>query len=242
MENMYDIHCHALQQVDDGADSLQMALDMLAYEYTEGVRTIILTPHFRKLMFETDEKAIEEQFALLCAAAAERLPDLRLYLGCEFHVNMDMIELLEQKGKRFCMADSEYVLMEFSGRDGRAYIWERLYAAVTNGFYPIIAHAERYSVLRDNLDFVEEIVHLGARLQVNADSVIGKNGREGKKFCQQLIKRRLLDFVGSDAHDLKRRPSRIAECAAYIEKKAGHDFAEQIFVNNPAEIIEQQIQ
>ena len=49
MENMYDIHCHALQQVDDGADSLQMALDMLAYEYTEGVRTIILTPHFRKL-------------------------------------------------------------------------------------------------------------------------------------------------------------------------------------------------
>ena len=43
MENMYDIHCHALQQVDDGADSLQMALDMLAYEYTEGVRTIILT-------------------------------------------------------------------------------------------------------------------------------------------------------------------------------------------------------
>lgn len=40
MENMCDIHCHAVPGVDDGAASMKEALDILRKEYRDGVRTV----------------------------------------------------------------------------------------------------------------------------------------------------------------------------------------------------------
>ena len=62
MKNLFDIHCHILPQVDDGARNMDMALKMLKMEYDDGVRSIILTPHFRREMFETPQEKIEDQF------------------------------------------------------------------------------------------------------------------------------------------------------------------------------------
>ena len=52
-----------------------------------------------------------------------------------------------------------------------------------------------------------------------------------------LIKQDMLSFIGSDAHDTKSRPPLMGECAKYVAKKWGQDYAEQIFVRNPAEIL-----
>ena len=54
MRDLYDIHCHILPGVDDGAKDMDMALSMIEKEIDAGVETIILTPHFRKEMFEPD--------------------------------------------------------------------------------------------------------------------------------------------------------------------------------------------
>ena len=51
MRDLYDIHCHILPGVDDGAKDMDMALSMIEKEIDAGVETIILTPHFRKEMF-----------------------------------------------------------------------------------------------------------------------------------------------------------------------------------------------
>ena len=40
-----DIHCHVLPMVDDGAQSTEMALDMLRIAADEGIWKMILTPH-----------------------------------------------------------------------------------------------------------------------------------------------------------------------------------------------------
>lgn len=47
MEGLTDIHCHMLPHVDDGARSEEEAMAMLKAAYADGIRTIILTPHFR---------------------------------------------------------------------------------------------------------------------------------------------------------------------------------------------------
>ena len=47
MKGLYDIHCHILPGVDDGARNMEESLWMLSKEYKEGVRHVILTPHFR---------------------------------------------------------------------------------------------------------------------------------------------------------------------------------------------------
>ena len=52
MKGIYDIHCHIVPGVDDGAKDLKTSVRMLQKEYDDGVRNIIATPHFRYDMFE----------------------------------------------------------------------------------------------------------------------------------------------------------------------------------------------
>ena len=121
MNKIADIHCHILPEVDDGAKNMEMAMEMLKTEYEQGVRLIILTPHFRNQMFEPDEKTVLTQFERLCREKEKDFPDMELYLGCELHVSMDMVEMI-RKRKQLCMAGTPYVLTEFSGGDSKSYI------------------------------------------------------------------------------------------------------------------------
>ena len=42
MEGMVDIHCHILPGVDDGAERMEEALQLLHMEREQGVRAVIL--------------------------------------------------------------------------------------------------------------------------------------------------------------------------------------------------------
>ncbi|MFR3495223.1 MAG: CpsB/CapC family capsule biosynthesis tyrosine phosphatase [Blautia sp.] len=46
-KGLFDIHCHIVPSVDDGASSAEEAYKMLQMEYRQGVRNIIATPHYR---------------------------------------------------------------------------------------------------------------------------------------------------------------------------------------------------
>ena len=112
-EGIFDIHCHIVPGVDDGAADIEETRKLLEMEYKQGVRNIILTPHFRFQMFETPLEKVQRQFRLAEEAAADISKDLHLYLGCEFHANMEMLSMLREK-KVSTMAGSRYVLVEFS--------------------------------------------------------------------------------------------------------------------------------
>ena len=105
---IYDIHCHIVPGVDDGASDYEDTKKLLRMEYDQGVRNIIATPHFRFRMFETPLSRVQEQFLLVQKAAAEIGDDLQVYLGCEFHANMEMYRMLRE-GEVSTMAGSRYV-------------------------------------------------------------------------------------------------------------------------------------
>ncbi|MCI6997370.1 MAG: hypothetical protein MR936_11425 [Eubacterium sp.] len=58
-----DIHCHIIADVDDGAKDRKTAMELPRMEYDDGVRRIIVKPHFCKGMFETPWEKISEQFS-----------------------------------------------------------------------------------------------------------------------------------------------------------------------------------
>lgn len=236
VSGLIDIHCHMIPYVDDGAVDLKEAVKMLKMEYDQGVRTIIVTPHHRKRMFETPMAEIKKQFRILREAAWEYDQDLRLYLGCEFHAETDMVPLL-RSGQVPTMAGSRYVLTEFSNRMDAFYIRERLYALLSSGYKPVIAHVERYDIMRENIGLVEELISMGAMTQINADSLIGKEGFGTKRFCRMLMKHGAVHFVGSDSHGSRERVSRLGEAYVYAEKKFGRTCAEEIFIKNPRRIL-----
>ena len=227
---------HMVPGVDDGAADLEESLEMLKMQHEDGVRKIIITPHYRRRMFETPAKKVHEQFLKLQEAAKKEYPDMSLYLGCELHSNMDLQDILEKR-KYVTMAGSSYVLLEFSEGDSAQHIRERVYNVLSCGYEPIIAHVERYQATVKSVGFSSDLVDMGARLQVNVESILGKYTWGAKRYCRKLMKEDLLGFVGSDSHNTKTRIPNIGAGAAYVSKKMGEAYAERIFHDNPMEIL-----
>ena len=88
IKGIYDIHCHIVPGVDDGATDIGETVKLLRMEYEQGVRTVIATPHFRFRMFETPAEKVREQFRLVEKAASEISPDLHVYLGFECNLKL----------------------------------------------------------------------------------------------------------------------------------------------------------
>ena len=236
MKGLYDIHCHILPGVDDGARNMEESLWMLNKEYQEGVRHVILTPHFRYDMFEPHMNIVTRQFMQLRRAAMNIGDEgMRLYLGCELHSSMDMVECLK-KGRRLTLAGSRYVLVEFSNGDEKNYIEERVRSLLMNGFIPIIAHVERYKATRNDIGFLTELKDMGAHIQVNADTISGQDGFGAKTFARKVMKHGLLDFVGSDGHRKTERIPEIGKCVAKMEKTMGSEYGKNMLAKTPGKI------
>jgi protein-tyrosine phosphatase len=238
MTGFYDIHTHILPHVDDGARDMEETLNILKMEYEDGVRTIYATSHYRRNMFEPSMVAVWEQYERVRKAAAKIGEGIRILPGCEFHANLDMIEMLDA-GERPTMGDSRCVLVEFSNGSDRQFIKERCYALLSHGYQPIVAHAERYRAVRSDKGLLEQLADMGAYIQMNAQSILGEDGFMMKRFCKNAMKADLIHFVASDAHNTGKRRPTMGKCAAYIEKVMGTDYMERLLIENPKYLIEE---
>ena len=235
MRDLYDIHCHILPGVDDGAKNMDIALALIEKEIEAGVETIILTPHFRKEMFEPDMEDIWNAYDELLYET--RYKNIRLYLGCEFHANMEMVETLDND-LRPTLADSRYVLTEFAHNSTRAFMKERADALLMSGYRPIIAHIERYRATRKDFDLIEDLIEMGCEVQVNVDAIIGRDGLGAQRFCKKLMQEDMLHYVGSDTHNLRGRAPHLGECCEYLKKHMGRLYTSRIMRDNPSKIVE----
>ena len=204
------------------------------------MRTVYLTPHYRKNMFECPADTVQANFDALRDRVKQELPDLKLRLGCEIHVYMDTVEEIKN-GRCHTMAGTEFVLLEFPEAAEKKYILERCHAVMNKGYAPIMAHAERCGAIRKDTELLRRLVDMGVYLQMSAGSIIGEEGFFWKQFCKKAMQQDLLHFVGSDAHGLKERKVNIGKCAAYIEKIMGADYRDQIMRVNPMETVERSI-
>lgn len=235
MTGWADMHCHILPGVDDGAKDEAEALRLLHMEYRQGVRQIIVTPHYRLDYFETSRERVRGQFLKMKELAAKELPEMELFLGCEFHRQEGMNARLKEDAA-YGMADSSYVLVEFSSMDTMNVIKGYTGRLLTHGYRPVIAHAERYPALRkiDNIDF---LIKEGAYIQVNAGAILGTEGWSARSYTRMLLKEDYVHFIGSDAHDTRRRVPCIGKCAAYLQRKAGQMQTKRLLKDNPKKLL-----
>lgn len=226
-----DVHCHILPRVDDGAASMEEALNMLRMEYEQGAREIVLTPHYRRGYFETSRERVQEQFEKLCKAKEDAEIPVKLHLGCEFY-RMNEMEQWLQKEEHYCIAGTKYVLLEFMPQDLADTIWRFCGDLLIAGYRPIIAHAERYRVLQDK-KLLKRLVQAGVYIQINAGSILGDGGWKIRYFCKTLLKEKMVHFIGSDAHHLERRIPCMGSCSEYLNRKLGMEETERLLLKNP---------
>ena len=231
--NLIDIHCHILPKVDDGPDSVEESLKILKDMRRQGIKHVIVTPHYRPEMFEPSMKRVIYSYRHLRDIAYDM--GVSMSLGCEYYRNEQIIDHMDNR-KRPSMAGSRYVLIEFSMNDLFPTIRNYVYELITHGYQPIIAHAERYFCCQ-KMEKIQELKDMGALIQVNAGSVLGEEGWKLKKFCLDLMKKDLVDFVASDTHNTSDRKLNLKKCASFVTKKMGKQYAERIFFNNPLNIL-----
>jgi protein-tyrosine phosphatase len=236
MKGIVDIHCHILPGIDDGAKTMEQSINMLRQAYREGIRGIIATPHYHIGRTKSDKALCEKVIDLLREEVDRLGMNMELYLGMEIYYYSEAMEMLKEN-KIQTMADSRYILIEYDPSTDYQRIKQGVRDAVSSGYYPIIAHVERYSCLVLDDSKCEELVDSGSLLQVNASSITGDYGKDAMKFIKKLMKKELVSFVATDAHSDGRRCPKIAESFEYVRKKYGEDYAKLIYRDNPLSII-----
>lgn len=230
---MTDLHCHVLPFVDDGSDSVENSISMIEEAVRQGVKNLVLTPHYRKGFFFIEDKKVIEVFEDFKRQVEERNLPIKLFLGREITVFDDFSKLMESK-EFLTIAGGKFVLLEFPYQT-EVDIEEICYGVKLNGFIPVVAHVERYSYFR-SVENVDRLKKSGVVIQVNASAVVNKSYSEENKFVKKLLKNRLVDIVASDNHY-----SRINYMAlAYKKVKSKYkDYADLIFKINPEYVITQ---
>lgn len=236
MNNIVDMHCHILPEIDDGAKNEGEAYQMLRMAYDEGIRVIVATPHHHERRGMCTPGQYKRALSKVRKMAKEIDEKFYVMPGMEIYFSQDVLTKLEHK-KVQTMGVSDYVLIEFSPNDEFRYIQQALQQVQMKGFHPIVAHIERYDCFHDHVDDVEYLIEMGAYVQVNAGSIVGTSGRTTKRFVKELLERQLVHFVGTDAHSSGSRNPMIKKSADFVEKRFGEEYAREIFRTNGLKVL-----
>lgn len=227
-----DIHTHILPGVDDGAQSLPQALDMLENAAASDVEFLVVTPHYN-CPGSFEQEHLREQFRQLCHAAAH-IP-VKLGFGAEVHVTDDLPDLLAA-GACPTVNGSRYLLTEFPfswKKDAFAPMLEKILSA---GFVPLVAHPERYDAVIQNPAAVIPWLDLGCHIQLTGASIVGKYGNRIQKASEYLLKDGLVCCVASDAHGVQRRSNNLLEVQSYLTLYHSRQCANALLWDNPMKI------
>lgn len=227
LKGFVDIHTHILPGVDDGAVDMAGALKLLHMAYEDGTSAIVLTPHYRGRFRRNTPEQLRACFEKLQEEARKEWPDLQLYLGNEAGWERELGEKIAE-GRVLTLHDTPFVLLEFEFGCLRSHVLDGVMEVVNCGYTPIIAHAERYDIFRKDKSLAGEVIAMGALIQLNADSVLGKRGFGLKRCCHRLLKRGQVHFIASDTHDPEHRPPLLRECFEYVSKRYGEDYAQAL--------------
>lgn len=226
-----DIHTHILPGVDDGAKDLSEACVLVRMAWENGTRAMVLTPHYRGGFKRNSPAYLQEAFEAFSETVHETYPEMMLCLGQEVHYETAVPDRLAE-GAILSLCDSQYVLLEFGGRATRSQVLAGISGVSRYGFTPIVAHTERYHGFLSSPSLTQEVLDMGALIQLNADSVMGRHGFRVKRFCHRLLKKQMVHFIASDAHDCAVRAPELKNCYLWVSKKYGQEYATRIFWEN----------
>lgn len=236
-----DLHTHVLAGIDDGPVDHAVSKQMVLTAYKTGTRSLFVTPHCRPDRFSYTKEQVEQQLQILTEYVREVCPGLDLYVGGELYYDSRAAEYLAHSHPSELqlpvMNGTKTVLVEFIPFQSFLSIHKGLIEIQSKGYDIILAHPERYLCLLDQDDKVKVIHDMGVKLQVNATSITGQNGKIIRKKIFQWMKWKLIDFVSSDAHDLRYRTTDLSKAAALVAARYGTGYMTELFTANARYLI-----
>jgi protein-tyrosine phosphatase len=239
--DLVDLHNHLIPGVDDGARTLEDTLGSIRRMTEVGITRVVTTPHLDGALTH-DAEALEARLREVDAAwveargaVAREFPEVEFLRGHEVMVNVPDLDLSDA---RLRVAEGSYVLIEWPRLQlppRTEWVVQRI---VADGFVPVIAHPERYFGMMDHLPLAEEWRRVGAVLQVNHGSFVGRYGKEAEMVATSLVQSGLVDCLATDFHGRNHLKLFVKEARRWFEE---HDGAEQFYTltsTNPRRILD----
>ncbi len=205
---MFDLHCHLLPAIDDGAQSEAEAIALARAAVANGITHAVCTPHFHPGRF--DSQVADTHVRLAALRAALSLAEVPLQVGVAGEVRASPeVMMWAETGELPVLGRYEgmrLVLLEFPHGALPAGSEKLVAWLVRKGIRPIVAHPERNKDVIRRLDALAPIVAEGALLQVTADAVSGHFGPFAQQRARELLERGWVTILASDAHNLEHRP------------------------------------
>lgn len=213
---MIDFHSHVLPQMDDGSHSVAESVQMLQKLHSQGIDTVVATPHFYaednspQVFLQRREQAYEQ----LKTADIQNLPAIHLGAEACYYEGIsrsDNLESLCIEGTRVLLLEMPFVVWN------RRILQEAEELIHQRHLQVVLAHIERY-LPNQPPDILQEIFSGDFLLQSNCSFFLRWQTR---RKAMGMLQRGEIHLLGSDCHGSEYRPPRMAEAMDMIHKKMG---------------------
>ena len=203
LHGLVDIHNHILPGIDDGAKSVEDSIELINDFAELGVKSFICTPHIMHNHYDNTPKTIKEAHQKVEKVLEKSgLSSIKLDYSAE-HMIDDNFESILESGQIVALK-GQYLLIEMSYLQPSFNFDVAVEKIAKYRYFPILAHPERYMYYHQKYGKYPSMKSSGISFQLNLPSLNPESYGSGVlKVAEKLLEDRLIDFVGSDVHNLR---------------------------------------
>ncbi len=189
-----DCHSHILPGVDDGVETMEESLAILSLYERLGIREVWLTPHIMEDV-PNETATLRQRFSQLKAAYQGSIV---LHLSAEYMIDNTFRSRFDDGDLLPWGTDRNRLLVETSCFSAPAGFHGLLKEIAAKGYYPLLAHPERYMYMSKS-DY-QQLRASGVEFQLNLFSLVGMYGKEAQLKAELLLKAGTYSYIGTDLH------------------------------------------
>ena len=202
LENFVDIHNHILPGIDDGAKNVQESIELIRGFRELGITNLVATPHIMNNLYpNTRATIISSLDKLTNELLGNNLKDISIEVAAE-HMIDDNFEKILEKGEVMPIR-KQYLLVEMSYLQASINFDDAIQSIMKKGFFPILAHPERYGYWHTNKANYSKYKKEGVQYQLNLLSLSDYYGPEVHRMALYLLDHGLFDYIASDIHRME---------------------------------------
>ncbi|MCP3169284.1 tyrosine-protein phosphatase [Myxococcus qinghaiensis] len=233
MSGFVDLHCHLLPAVDDGARTLEDALEMARALVDLGFSTVAPSPHARPEYAPVD--VVEARLAELTAALEHARIPLSLGRNAENLLDDAFLRGLGTPSARM-LGGGRVALVELPYTAPVPALPDILFRIRTKGVVPLIAHPERCLEF-ERKGRAAEAVRAGAHLQLDVGALIGRYGPLAKKLARAFLDDGLYAVAATDLHGPVGAREWVGRALGELRSRVGEEASSRLLRGNPSHLL-----
>lgn len=234
---MIDMHTHILPSIDDGSRNIMQTMQMIKEAELAGFTDIITTSHYIENEYDVPKKNRAEIIDAIQNEIDKEGIKIKLHNGAEAFITNALTDLVDDDIVP-TLAGSRYVLFEIPMHSNVLYLDQVIEDLITAKYKPIIAHPERYDIVKKDPNLAIRWVKNGALLQSNYAGILERYGADSKKTLLKLLDADAIHFLGTDTHAPNTTYVQMKQILEEFRKVIGEERLEKLTEVNPRKIID----